>query len=234
MKRFYTLVSTQETPAGFRILLDGRAVKTASKQDLLIGTQSLADGVMAEWSAQEIHITPNLMPLTQILNTKIDRISKERAAITAYVMKYLDTDLLCYRACDPPALVACQDQLWQPWLEWFEACFGVALCTTTQLSALPRNQAAYDAVLKQIQAMDDDRFTVLQLVASLSGSLVLALAFLAGKADVEDVMRAAFLEEHFKDQVYNAEKYGQDPLQEKQQNAALKDLTACKFLLQNI
>lgn len=234
MKRFYTLVSTEKTPNGYRILLDGRAVKTASKVDLLIPNQAIADAVMMEWSAQEKHIVPNTMPLTQILNTKIDRISKDRAAITSYVLKYFDTDLLCYRADFPPALMQKQQELWQPWLDWFEVQYGISMKTTTGLAALHQDDRAYTAVQKDIGSLSDDHFTLLQLVASLAGSVVLALAFVHGKAAPLDVINAAFLEEHFKDGIYNAEKYGQDPMQEKQQKSALRDLDAAAFFLKNL
>lgn len=234
MKRFYTLVSTDKTPNGFRILLDGRPVKTAAKVDLLIPNQIIADAVMTEWSGQENKIVPNTMPLTQILNTKIDRISKDRAVITSYVLKYFDTDLLCYRADFPPALAQKQQDLWQPWLDWFETQYGVVMKTSTGITALRQDTRAHAAVQKDINALSDAQFTILQLVASLAGSLVLALAFVHGKASPQDIMNAAFLEEHFKDGIYNAEKYGRDPMQEKQQKSALRDLDAAAFFLKNL
>lgn len=234
MKRFYTLVSTDKTTNGFRILLDGRAVKTSSKVDLVIPNQSIADAVMREWVAQEKKIIPNTMPLTQILNTKIDRVSQNRTTITEYLVKYFDTDLLCYRADFPPALAQKQQELWQPWLEWFEKNYGFVLKTTTDLIALKQDDEARAAVLKDIDTLNDDLFTILQLVASIAGSLVLGLSFIHRASVPKDIIEATFLEEHFKDGIYNAEKYGQDPMQEKQQKAAKRDLDACFFFLKNV
>lgn len=231
MKRFYTLVSTQETPSGFRILLDGKPVKTAGKRELLAPCAEIANAVMHEWSAQEIKITPDTMPLTQILNTKIDRVSEDRDAITDYLIKYLDTDLLCYHTPTPEALAAQQAELWQPWLDWFAAHYGAPLQTTTGLNALRQSDDIHITIAAQIAALGDDEFTLLQLVTSLSGSLVLGLAFLFGGATPQEIINAAYVEEHFKDSLYNAEKYGRDPMQEKKEAANLRDLDACTLYL---
>ena len=108
MKRFYKLVSTKKEPGGFGVCLDGKPVKTPSGTLLLAPTENLADEIVKEWAAQEEIIVPDSMPLTQILTTKIDRISKERQAMSEAVMKYLDTDLLCYRTTEPPELAQMQ------------------------------------------------------------------------------------------------------------------------------
>lgn len=234
MKRFYKMVTTRQTDDGFQILLDGKPVKTSRKTELRAPTQAIAQAMQQEWAQQTDAIRPDTMPVTQILNTKIDRVALERDSITAYVMKYLDTDLLCYRAAAPPELVERQNNLWQLWLDWFETQYKEKLQTTTGLTALKQSAQIHEAIKQEIQALDDDRFTVLQLVTAQSGSLVLALAFLHGRAGTHDVFKASFAEEHFKDGIYDAERYGADPLQEKQQKAAAQDLEACAFILENL
>ena len=81
MKRFDKLVSTQSRSGGFLITLDGRPVKTALKNELLAPAEELANAIVLEWSEQEEDIIPDSMPLTQILSTKIDRVSHEREAM---------------------------------------------------------------------------------------------------------------------------------------------------------
>lgn len=97
MKKFYTLVSSTKSDDGYVIQLDGKPVQTLLKQDLIAPSQALADAIIAEWSAQGDEVKPDTMPLTQILITAIDKI-RDREVITASVMKYLDTDLVCYWA----------------------------------------------------------------------------------------------------------------------------------------
>ncbi len=231
MKRFYKLVSTKKELGGFGACLDGKPVKTPSGTLLLSPTENLADEIVKEWAAQEEIIVPDSMPLTQILTTKIDRISKERQAMSEAVIKYLDTDLLCYRTAEPPELAQMQQESWDPWLGWFEKKFGAALETTTDLAALEQKEDARKAVLDDIQSKTDDDFTVLQLVTSLSGSLVLALAFVEGAVTSEQVFDAAHVEEKHKAAIYNEDLHGPDPMEEKKQIAMKTDLAAAaKFL----
>ena len=231
MKRFYKMVSVAQAPGGFEIHLDGRPINTQVKHVLCAPTQSLAEAIMGEWAAQETEIIPDSMPLTQILSTKIDRVSAEREAMSAYVFKYLDTDLLCYRAEEPPELKARQEALWSPHLEWFTGQFGAALEVTNGLAALAQDEAAHEAAQEYVAGLDADRFTVLQLVCSLSGSLVLALAFVEGATDADQVFAAARVEEHYKDEIFNAEKHGPDPAQDKKDKAVMRDLEAAQTYL---
>lgn len=231
MKRFYTLVSTEPSDGGVRILLDGKAVKCQSGAPLLCINQEIADCVMQEWAAQKDEILPDTMPFTQIENTRIDRVQQEREAMSKAVLKYLDTDLLCYVAGEPDALVTLQNEKWAPWCRWFEDYFDTSLQTTSGLSALKQNDKAHSAVQKYVESLSLAHFTILQLATSLCGSIILALAFTSNKASAEDLLSATYVEEDFKSALYNAEKYGEDPSLQKQKNAARIDLEAAhKYL----
>ena len=231
MKRFYKLVASKKELGGFCVCLDSKPVKTPSGVLLLAPTENLADEIVKEWAAQDEIIIPDSMPLTQILTTKIDRVSKEREAMTVAVMKYLDTDLLCYQAEQPPELVEMQQEIWTPWLGWFEKKFGAALKTTTGLAALAQEESTHQIVLKFITSRTDDEFTALQLVTSLSGSLVLALAFVEGAITPAQVFEAAHVEENHKAKIYNEDFYGLDPLEEKKRAAMKNDLNAAAMFL---
>ena len=226
MKRFYTLVSSQKTEGGYFVTLDGRPVKTALKAELLAPTEEIANALVLEWTNQEDDIIPDSMPLTQILSTKIDRVANERDAIQSYLFKYLDTDLLCYRTDHPPELKEAQEKAWDGYLAWFKGEYGEELETTYGISALSQPKSAHDAVQTAVLTLDDDHFTVLQLVTSLCGSIVLGLAALKGKATAEEVYAAMRVEESFKAEIYNEEFYGGDPAQEKKDEAIQADLKA--------
>jgi len=232
MKRFYKLVSTQKANGGgFLVTLDGRPVKTALKANLLAPTENLANALVLEWTKQEEDIVPDSMPLTQILSTKIDRVSHEREAMQDYIFKYLDTDLLCYHADQPPELKTAQEEVWNDYLTWFENEYRQALETTFGLSALKQPQAAHDAVQTWIKALDNDHFTILQLIVSACGSIVLGLAALHGRASAEQIYAAMRVEENFKAKIYNEEFYGGDPAQEAKDKATQEDLKAAlKYL----
>ena len=64
-KRFWTKASVAPVDEGFTIELDGRAVRTPLKTLLTMPSRALAEGVAAEWDAQEERIVPDTMPLTR-------------------------------------------------------------------------------------------------------------------------------------------------------------------------
>ena len=219
-------------------MLDGKAVKTPLKQTLYAPNEDVAHVLMKEWAEVEEQIDPNTMPCTQILSTCTDRIRNERAALQEQVLKYLDTDLVCYRT--PPSTpeeeqqASTQAELWDPWCTWFEEKFGKPLQTTTDIAALTQDELAHKNVKTAVEALDDLRFTLLQMIVPLSGSLVLALAFVDGKIEPQALYDMTHIEERFKDEMYKAEKYGRDPMQEKVEREMMRDLNAAKQILDTL
>lgn len=232
MKRFYKLVSVGGGQAqGFTVDLDGRPVKTPAGGPLRIRTRPLAEAVAAEWAAQGETVDSGTMPLMQLCVTAAAHVPQDRAAMTARVLVYLDTDLLCYRSGDPGGPGAAQARAWDPPLAWFARAYGVPLQVTDGLAALKQPQAAHDAVRRAVEDMDDPRFTVLQALTALSGSLVLALAFVAGETGPDRLFDAIHVEDMHKAAIYNEAFYGAAPHEEKKRVAIRRDLEAAeKFL----
>ncbi|HTK85394.1 MAG TPA: ATP12 family protein [Patescibacteria group bacterium] len=233
MKRFYTEVTHGPgAQGGFEVRLDGKAIKTPTRKILAAPTEALAAALVKEWADQKDDILPHTMPLTQILTTALDRVSNDRAALQSAVLAYLDTDLLCYRAAHPKAMVQEQSRLWDPWLAWFEESYGIELRTSDHLRAHKQVPEAHKAAENAVVALDNVRFTLLQLIVSLSGSLVLGLAFVAGKIDAAKIFEAMHAEENFKAEVYNAQRHGFAPHEEKSRAEIQRDLEAAQFFLQ--
>lgn len=232
MKRFYKVVSIEPHQGAYALALDGRMIKTPLGCVLSVKTKALAHALQAEWAAQVNKIVPSLMPLTQIASTQIDQVAHQRAAMSIVILKYLDTDLLCYRAGEiPPGMQEAQKTAWDPWLNWFQERFGSALQTTTDLRALNQSQSAHNAIKTFIESLSAEYFTVLQIIVPMSGSIVLGLAFIEQALSPQDVYNAARVEENFRAKIYNEEFYGPDPAQSKKDSAFISDLIAAeKFL----
>ncbi|MCD8497984.1 MAG: ATP12 chaperone family protein [Alphaproteobacteria bacterium] len=231
MKRFYKMVSFKEEPGGYAICLDGRPVKTPARHTLIAPHQAMAEALQAEWAAQGDEVKPESMPLTQLLNTHIDKVREGRGEMEALVLKYLDTDLLCYRCEEPPEVATVQNEHWNKWLDWFEKIFEERLETTSALAAIKHPASAHEKVAAHVKSLDDAQFTVLQMAVPLSGSLILGLAFANGAASPDQMMDAMFAEENYKGIYYKEDQYGPDPLTEKKRIAAKRDLEgAARFL----
>ncbi|OQW54677.1 ATP12 family protein [Candidatus Raskinella chloraquaticus] len=209
MKRFYrdvavTAVSVRAGSGSFGILLDLKAVKTPAAELFAVPTRALADAIAEEWRMQEERVLPTTMPLMQMAATAIDGVRKARETTIEDLLRYLESDVLCYRAASPPELAARQAALSDPWLSWFQKDTGIGLAATTELVARPADGAK--ALLRpRLLAMDDFRLVGLQVAAGLTGSIVLALSMAKGVIDARDAYAAAEVEA-----VWQAEKWGAD------------------------
>ncbi len=230
MKRVYKLASFNKTEDGFMIQLDGKTVKTPSGQPLAAPNKQMAETIVSEWGAQGDEIIADSMPITMMLNTAIDRM-REREMITKNLLKYLDTDLLCYRVKEPIDLAKRQKEVWDRWLTWFDEQFESPLEVTFKLDALTQDPDTHKQIWNYLESLDDYYFTVLQIITSLSGSIVLGLAFLEHEASSEDVYNAAELEEIYHAQIAGEDEHGADPVQERRQKAMKRDLAASKKFL---
>lgn len=186
MKRFYKTVSVSpHDQGGHVILLDNRVVKTSGGNPLILPTKSLADLVMSEWACQAEEINVETMPLTQLAGTAIDTHDESRKTIALDCIAYADTDLLCYRTDTPAKAGERQKALWDPVLETVQKRHGVPVKTTTILQVISQDAALKKILTDFIQSQDIWRFTMLQVLTALSGSLYLALVFLNADIDEE-------------------------------------------------
>ena len=117
-------------------------------------------------------------------------------------------------------------------MDWFEKQYGLKFETTCGLGALKQPAAIHEAITGEIKAMDDQRFTIVQMVTPACGSVVLALAFVQGAATADELMACAFLEEDYKFDLYNEDIHGGDPLTEKKKANLRRDLDAAQAYLQ--
>src|SRR5690606_26104721 len=120
-KRFYRQAEIGTVPNGFTVRLDGKDIKTPLQKRFIIGTEKLARKVAHEWNQQRDFIVPDTMPLTQLVYTMLDKVQeKDRAGMTAEIVKYSKSDLLCYFATHPKDLVERQKKHWDHLLAWLQ------------------------------------------------------------------------------------------------------------------
>ncbi len=232
MKRFYKdVTAVPAETGGFRICLDGRPVKTPGRVDMICPDVRIAEIVSAEWRAQDKTIDPQTMPATQLINTMVDKFPGHRDEMTAQVLKFMDTDLICYTADGPEDLARIQDKLWGGARDWFEGRYGVSLKTTTDLKAIRQEAVVHKAVAEDIAALKDVEFIVFQSLVPVCGSVILSLGFVHGYLDTPAMLAAIFAEEDYQATVTRADLYGEDPMIMKKKTALRRDMDAAKALL---
>jgi chaperone required for assembly of F1-ATPase len=207
IKRFYKKAdaAADDSGAGWRVLLDGRAVKTPAKADFLLPTEVLAREVAAEWDAQGEKVLPSTMPIMQLAATAIDRVRPNRATVIAELTGYGRSDLLCYRASFPEDLIERQAKAWQPLLDWSKNHLGVALNVTEGVMPIRQDDQSLRRLQDHVEGFDDYYLTALHSLTTVSGSVIIGLAVMNKQINAQTAFEAAQLDEE-----YSMEKWGED------------------------
>jgi chaperone required for assembly of F1-ATPase len=197
MKKFYQSVAVEARAGGHAVLLDGKPIRTPAGKPLLAPTAALAERIAGEWRGQGERVRPDTMPLTQLLNTAIDRMAEGRVReeAIAEIAGYAATDLVCFRAPHPAALAERQRAVWQPLVDWLAERHGAALAVTESLAAPSQSPAALARIAAAVAAQDALRLAALHHATGALGSVVIALALAEGRLDAEAAFRAAHLDE---------------------------------------
>ena len=193
--RFYKAVSIAPDSSAFRLLLDGKPVRTPAKKEFLLPTRALADAVAAEWEAQTGRIDPVTMPLTRLANSAIDGVMGREAEVRADIVKYAGSDLVCYRAEGPPELVRRQSETWDPVLMWAREALGASFHVTRGIMPAIQPAPAAANVARAIEAHGAFDLAALHVMTTLMGSALLALAHARGRLTAGEAWAAAHIDE---------------------------------------
>ena len=228
MKRFYKDTGVDEGEGGFRVLLDGKPMRTPAKATLVVPTRALADAIAAEWAGvpDKAEINAAHLPLTRLAATAIDRVVARRDEVIADTAKYAGSDLLCYRATAPESLVKLQLELWQPLLDWAAERHGARLVTAEGIGFVNQPEEAKARLHEAVSAHGDLALSALYNLTHTAGSVVIGLAVSEGRLDVAGAFAAAQM-----DELYQVDRWGDDPLAEKHREGVRRDIEACARFL---
>ena len=204
-KRFYETAATVEAGGGHGIALDGKPVRTPAGKPLALPNAALADALAAEWAAQGETIDREAMPLTRLACAALDLVPERRVEIVGEVAAYAETDLVCYRTEEPPALARRQIAAWEPLVAWAAERYGARLAVTTAITPLAQTPDTLEALRAAVAAHDDFALAGLSLATRSFGSLVIALALHESRLGAEEAAHAALVDEH-----YQIERWGED------------------------
>ncbi|UWQ21213.1 ATP12 family chaperone protein [Jannaschia sp. W003] len=225
-RRFWTAAGVERVEGGHAVRLDGRPVRSPLKSELVVPSEALAAGIAAEWQAQGEVIAPLTMPLTRAANAAMDKVAPQHGAVADELAGYGGSDLLCYRAEAPAALVERQAEAWDPMLDWAAERLGARLVVTRGVMPVAQPANAIEALRAQVHRYSAWELTALSEFVTLSGSLVLGLAAIEGARPAEAVWPLGRVDEE-----WQAEQWGAD--EEEAERVALKRaafLQADRFL----
>jgi chaperone required for assembly of F1-ATPase len=199
-RRFYAAVEAAPADGGYAVLLDGRALRGPKGGQVILPTAALADQVAREWAAQGDHLELAAMPATRLANTAIESVPQAREATAQAIADYAASDLLCYFATEPAALVERQERLWGPVLERAGAELGLRLVRAAGIVHQAQPAETVGAVKALALGLDDFALTGLAFGASLFGSAILAIAVQRGWLSGEAAFGLSRLDEAWQEQ----------------------------------
>ena len=206
MKRFYKQAAAAPVAGGWQVTLDGRAIKTAGGRPQIVPGERLAALLAREWADQGEEIDPARFILRDLADYALDIVAADRAAVIATLLRYAETDTLCYRAEAGEPLEARQIELWEPLLKAAEARWDIHFERIGGVIHRPQPAETLKRLEAVLQAESDLTLAALNTLASLAASLVIGLAALASDADADALWDIANLEED-----WQAELWGKEP-----------------------
>jgi chaperone required for assembly of F1-ATPase len=204
-KRFWEQASVVAVQGGFTVQLDGRAIKTPAKAALVVPTHALAQIIAQEWQDQPKIIDPTLMPATRAANAAIDKVTGQQAEVAKLISAYGDSDLLCYRATEPDALIEREAQAWDPILDWAAHRYGYRAVVRTGVMHGPQPAALLASLEADIAGLTVFELTAVHDLVALSGSLLLGLAVVDRFALPEDLWTASRVDEDWQSEQWGAD-----------------------------
>jgi chaperone required for assembly of F1-ATPase len=227
MKRFYAQATVRAAESGHAVELDGKPLRTPAKAPLVVPSAALAQAIAAEWQAQGEEIKTAELPLTRLAGTAIDLVTPRRAEVVAEVARYAGTDLVCYRAGHPPELATRQHAAWQPLIDWATLRYDAPLDVTAGVVPIAQAASTLRAFTAAVDAVSPIELAALHLATAACGSLIVALALLEGRLDVEEAFAASQLDETFE-----IELWGEDHEQMQRRAGLMEDIALAARLIE--
>ena len=187
------------------MLLDGKPVRTPGRNMLVLPTEGLAAAIAREWQVQGDEVIATTMPLLRLANTVVDGVAANRAGVIDTILRLGENDLICYRAHQPPELVKRQGEGWDPLLDWADQKHGANMRVVQGLTHVDQLPEALAALRRALEKFDAFSLGALHVIASITGSAVLALAVADGFIPGTRAFALSRI-----DETYQAERWGED------------------------
>lgn len=205
IKRFYKVAEPAVVEGGHGLKLDGRTYKTPAENPFVLPTPAMAAAVAQEWNDAGDKIFPDQMPFTTHANTALDRVAPQRADVRTELTNYAGTELLCYRAAEPAALVDKQRAKWDPWLDWARETHGLRFELAQGVMHVSQPPETLEKAAALLEPLTDFELAAIFTLITVTGSFTLGIATHQGHLTTAQAFELAHL-----DELYQTDVWGQD------------------------
>ncbi|RDX52663.1 ATP12-domain-containing protein [Lentinus brumalis] len=198
LKRFWKTVDIEKQDGGYVVTLDKRPLKTPSGKRLIVPPEKrlVAALIASEWENQKTLLKPHALPMTSLASRALDAFEDKatHAEVRAQLIKYFETDTICYHADSPEVLVKLQETHWKPILDWARSTFNVDVAVTDSFlvpSQPPQTLKKFEEVLSKFSPWE---LAAMERATYTSKSFLIALALVMRHLDVDQAAQAAHVE----------------------------------------
>jgi len=151
--------------------------------------------IAVEWDSQDAMLKHHALPVTSLASRAIDGLAsaKTRTEVEANLIRYFETDTICFHESHPPALVELQKERWDPVLEWARGTYNIEIRTTEDLT-LHQPEATTTALKEVLSSMDVWELTAMERTTYTTKSFLIGLALVKGHLSAEAASVAARVE----------------------------------------
>lgn len=221
MKRFYKAVAVEPAEGGWRVTLDGRGIRTQRGAAQIVPSRALAEVLAAEWAGQGEEIDVSAFRYRDLADYAIDVVASDPANEIGSILRFGETDTLCYRAERDEPLFARQEALWEPVLKRLERAHKLRFERVSGIMHRAQPPETLAALRSLLETLDPFALAALKTLSSLAASLSVGLAALEEGADAEGLWAIANAEED-----WQAEQWGWEWTAEEKRARRLAEFTA--------
>ncbi len=216
-------VSILEAEGRYQVQVDGCPVSDSARNPLTLPTSELAEAIAKEWQLSRKEVQPGEMRFTKLAVKAASITDSVRSTMLATIVKYGETDLLCYRSRGPKELVVRQERLWQAPLDWLECCLCIKLICTDGILPIQQDPKEIAKLNSVIASANVYGLAALHTVTMITGSAIIAIALSKDRMTALEAWSAGFLEE-----LYRSEHWGEDEEDRSRRQVLLAEIESSK------
>lgn len=191
---------------GFEVHAGKRRLSAEPGVPLQLPSRALAEAVRDEWQRAGPNARMSDLRLASLAVATADA-GNLRRHIEQTLLKYADTDLVCYWSTEgePLDLRARQAAAWQPMLDWVADTYGARLRVNRGIVPASQDAAALAKLRVALEGLSAADLMAVRLASAAAGSVVIGLGLIRSAWTVDTAYAAAAV-----DEAYQMDRWGTD------------------------
>ncbi|KAI1298871.1 ATP synthase complex assembly protein atp12 [Mortierella claussenii] len=198
-KRFWENAGVKDMGDRVAVTLDGRVLKTPAGNQLTLpkDQEHLALMIAGEWHGQKALLKSHSLPMTSLVARAIDGFAgsqQGRQETLDRLIKYLDTDSICYQQDFPDSIVKAQHEHWDPILKWVKDEYDLDINVSQGITYVQQTDEVKQRLRDIVTDMTDIELSAFERATLTAKSFLIGLAVVKRHLSVERAWMAAQLE----------------------------------------